>query len=99
MFALAHKAARERGVRLIAPERPGYGLSDYRAAESLAQIAEDLKSVADAYGLGRFAIIGVSGGAPYAVAAAEAVPGGVRLLGLGSPGGGGAPGAGAPSAF
>lgn len=85
MFALAHKAARERGVRLIAPERPGYGLSDYRAAESLAQIAEDLKSVADAYGLGRFAIIGVSGGAPYAVAAAEALPERISLLGLVAP--------------
>src|SRR6516162_4610928 len=65
MFALAHKAARERGLRLIAPERPGYGLSDYRQADSLAQIARDFSVVANAYGLGRFAVMGVSGGAPY----------------------------------
>ena len=85
MFALAHKAARERGVRLIAPERPGYGLSDYRRAESLAQIAEDLSAVADAYGLDRFAVIGVSGGGPYAVAAAAVMPDRISLLGLVGP--------------
>ena len=85
MFAVAHKAARERKVRLIAPERPGYGLSDYRRVESLAQIAEDLGAVADAYGLGRFAVMGVSGGAPYAVAAAEAMPDRISLLALVAP--------------
>jgi pimeloyl-ACP methyl ester carboxylesterase len=85
MFALAHKAARERGLRLIAPERPGYGLSDYRQAESLAQIAGDLSVVANAYGLGRFAVMGVSGGAPYAVAAAEAMPDRISLLALVGP--------------
>ena len=58
MFALADGAARLRGIRLIAPERPGYGLSDYRSSETLARIAEDLSAVADTYGLDRFAIIG-----------------------------------------
>ena len=85
MFALADKAARDRGIRLIAPERPGYGLSDYRRSESLAQIAEDLSAVADAYRLGRFAVIGVSGGGPYAVAAASAMPDRVSLLALVAP--------------
>ena len=82
MFALADKAARTRGIRLIAPERPGYGLSDYRPAASLAHIAEDLGAVADAYGLDRFAIIGVSGGAPFAVAAAASMPDRFSLLAL-----------------
>jgi pimeloyl-ACP methyl ester carboxylesterase len=40
MFALSDGAARERGLRLIAPDRPGYGLSDHRFCESLAQSAE-----------------------------------------------------------
>ena len=75
MFALAD-------IRLIAPERPGYGLSDYRPAASLAHIAEDLGAVADAYGLDRFAIIGVSGGAPFAVAAASSMPDRISLLAL-----------------
>lgn len=85
MFALADRAARDRGIRLIAPERPGYGLSDYRRSETLAQIAEDLSAVADAYGLGRFAVIGVSGGGPYAVAAAAAMPDRISLLALVAP--------------
>lgn len=85
IFALAHRAARERAVRLIAPERPGYGLSDYRRAESLAQIAEDFSVVADAYGLGRFAVMGVWGGGPYAVAAAAAMPDRISLLALVGP--------------
>ena len=85
MFALADREARDRGIRLIAPERPGYGLSDYRRSENLAQIAEDLSAVADAYGLGRFAVIGVSGGGPYAVAAAAAMPDRISLLALVAP--------------
>jgi pimeloyl-ACP methyl ester carboxylesterase len=85
MVALADRAARERGIRLIAPERPGYGLSDYRRSESLTQIAEDLSAVANAYRLGRFAVIGVSGGGPYAVAAAAAMPDRVSLLALVAP--------------
>jgi pimeloyl-ACP methyl ester carboxylesterase len=85
MFALADRAARDRGIRLIAPERPGYGLSDYRRSETLAQIAEDLSAVADDYGFGRFAVIGVSGGGPYAVAAAAAMPDRISLLALVAP--------------
>lgn len=85
MFALSDGAARDRGLRLIAPERPGYGLSDHRSCESLAQSAEDVTAVADAYGLDRFAIIGVSGGSPFAVAAAAANPDRVVLLALASP--------------
>jgi pimeloyl-ACP methyl ester carboxylesterase len=85
MFALADRAARDRGIRLIAPERPGYGLSDYRHAESLTQGAEDLSAVADTYELGRFAVIGVSGGGPYAVAAAAAMPDRISLLALVAP--------------
>jgi pimeloyl-ACP methyl ester carboxylesterase len=82
MFALADKEARDRGIRLIAPERPGYGMSDYRPGESLSHIAEDLSAVADAYRLDRFAVIGVSGGAPFGVAAAASMPDRISLLAL-----------------
>jgi pimeloyl-ACP methyl ester carboxylesterase len=85
MFALADGAARTRGLRIIAPERPGYGCSDFRFVESLAQSAEDVAAVADAYGLDRFAIVGVSGGSPYAVAAAAADPDRITLLALAGP--------------
>ena len=74
MYAVANTAAWERGIRLIAPDRPGYGLSDCRQSDSLVSAVEDLRIVADAYELERFAVIGVSGGAPYAVAVAAAMP-------------------------
>lgn len=71
MFALTDTAARERGLRIIAPERPGYGLSDAHHFDTLAEAASDVKAIADGLGLDRFALLGVSGGAPYAVAAAS----------------------------
>ena len=85
MFALTDQAARERGLRIIAPERPGYGLSDYRRRDALAQTAEDVNALADGLGLDRFALIGVSGGGPHAMAAAASIPDRVTLLALISP--------------
>ncbi|MGH6866218.1 MAG: alpha/beta fold hydrolase [Methyloceanibacter sp.] len=82
MFALTDREARDRGLRIIAPERPGYGLSGFRHCRTLAETAEDVKAVADALGLERFGLIGVSGGGPHAVAAAAAMPERVSLLAL-----------------
>ncbi len=70
MFALIDEGARARGLRIIAPERPGYGLSDVHRLETLAQTAHDIEALADALGLDRVVLIGVSGGGPHAVAAA-----------------------------
>ena len=70
MFALMDEGARARGLRIIAPERPGYGLSDVHRFETLAETANDIEALADELGLDRFVLIGVSGGGPHAVAAA-----------------------------
>jgi pimeloyl-ACP methyl ester carboxylesterase len=85
MFALTDRAARQRRLHIIAPERPGYGLSAFHRQDSLAHEAADLSAFADALGLGRFALIGVSGGGPYAVAGAAAMPGRIVLLALVNP--------------
>ncbi len=85
MFALTDKAARARRLRVIAPERPGYGLSDFRRKDALAHAAEDMKAFADALGLNRFAVIGVSGGGPHAIATAASMPDRTALLALVSP--------------
>lgn len=82
MFALTDQAARERGLRIIAPERPGYGLSTYRRSHSLMSLATDVESVADALGFDRFALLGVSGGGPHAVAASSLMPERIVLLAL-----------------
>ena len=85
MFALTDATARERRLRIVAPERPGYGLSDFHFQRSLAEAASDLEQCANALGLRRFALIGVSGGGPYAVAAAAAMPRRIALLALINP--------------
>jgi pimeloyl-ACP methyl ester carboxylesterase len=69
---LVHHAAVDRRVRLVALDRPGYGHSDFRP-HTLADWPDDVVEVADALGLGRFAILGVSGGAPFALACAAAL--------------------------
>lgn len=67
-------AARRRGVRLVAPNRPGVGRSDFVARRSAAEAVPDVVELAGALGLGEFSVIGISGGTPYALA---------TLLGLG----------------
>jgi pimeloyl-ACP methyl ester carboxylesterase len=85
MFALTDEAARARGLRVIAPERPGYGLSEAHHFDTLAETADDVEALADGLGLDRFALIGVSGGAPHAVAAAALLKARVLRLALVSP--------------
>ena len=68
-------------ARIILPERPGYGRSDPQHDRSLAGWANDVASLADALGLDRFAVVGVSGGGPHALACAAVIPD--RLNGVG----------------
>jgi pimeloyl-ACP methyl ester carboxylesterase len=67
---LGGEAARARGVRLIALDRPGMGLSDYQPRRTLVDWPDDVAQVAAALGLDRFAVLGISGGGPYAAACA-----------------------------
>ncbi|WP_328402335.1 alpha/beta hydrolase [Streptomyces sp. NBC_00390] len=64
----------QRGTQLIAYDRPGYGGSDRLAGRSIADVAEDVRAIADALGLERFAVVGRSGGAPHALACAALMP-------------------------
>jgi pimeloyl-ACP methyl ester carboxylesterase len=70
MFRLGDAPARDVGMRLIAPDRPGIGLSDFQPGRTIGAIADDVAALADHLGLEHFAVAGVSGGAPYAVACA-----------------------------
>jgi pimeloyl-ACP methyl ester carboxylesterase len=62
------------GLRVITFDRPGYGLSTRSAGRTVAQGAGDVAAVADHLGLTSFSIVGESGGGPYALAAAAAMP-------------------------
>jgi pimeloyl-ACP methyl ester carboxylesterase len=58
------------GIRLIAFDRPGYGGSDRAFGRSVADVAQDVTTIADVLGLSRFAVLGRSGGGPHALACA-----------------------------
>jgi pimeloyl-ACP methyl ester carboxylesterase len=70
---LADQPARDLGIRLIAPDRPGFGLSSFQPNRHIADWPADLACIADHLELARFRVLGVSGGAPYALAGAAAL--------------------------
>jgi len=66
--------AQALGLRVIAPDRPGLGLSGFQDGRRIGHWSSDVLSLADRLGLQRFAILGYSGGGPYALACAQAIP-------------------------
>lgn len=76
--ALFDDNAKELGIRIIGIERPGYGWSspDPRPLKERKVIdhAKDVEALAEHLKLDQYAVIGVSGGGPYALACARALP-------------------------
>ncbi|KAI0965766.1 Alpha/Beta hydrolase protein [Xylaria arbuscula] len=68
------KLAYRPDLRIIAPERPGFGLSTFNPHHRITDYPADVHALATHLGLPRFAILGGSGGAPYALACARALP-------------------------
>jgi len=75
-------AASATGARVISPDRPGYGLSDFHPGQTLLDWPSDVRELADALALDHFAVVGVSGGGPYAAACGYALPDRVAAVGL-----------------
>jgi pimeloyl-ACP methyl ester carboxylesterase len=73
------------GARVVSVDRPGIGLSDPRPGRRVAEWPADVAELADAMGLGRFAVMGHSVGAAYAAACATALPDRVTAAALVSP--------------
>ena len=67
-------AAAAHGLRLAGYGRPGYGGSTPHPGRDVAAAAADVAAIADALGLGRFAVMGASGGGPHALACAALLP-------------------------
>jgi pimeloyl-ACP methyl ester carboxylesterase len=61
-------------LRLIAPDRPGMGQSDFQPGRSFSDWPEDVISLADKLGLREFAVMGNSGGGPYVIVCAARIP-------------------------
>ncbi len=71
----AHEAAARAGLRVIALDRPGYGLSSDRPGRVITDWPADVAEAAGLLGIGRFPVAGASGGGPYALACAALLPG------------------------
>lgn len=84
-YASSHGDGQQSSLRLIAVDRWGYGLSSSKADAQLTDLGHDLTQLADHLRLDRFQIIAVSGGAPFAVAAASVLRSRVCALALVSP--------------
>ena len=72
--------ARDLGLLVIAPDRPGVGLSDPRRLDRLVDWGDDAVVVLAALGLDAASVIGISGGGPFAAALAATYPARVRGL-------------------
>ena len=77
-----HNIAKALGIRMIVPERPGYGHSDPQPGRSFLQWTDDMEYFMDQLGLEHCAIAGFSGGGPYAMGCAHRMPERITRLGL-----------------
>ena len=70
------------GVRLIALDRPGYGLSSFHRGRRLESWSDDVAFLADHLGLTQFSVMGWSGGGPHAAVCARFLPARVRAAAI-----------------
>ncbi len=73
LAALCTQNSNPHNLRVIVPERPGCGLSDAQPGRTVGDHVNNVQYLADFLGIERFSVIGISGGAPYALATAAAL--------------------------
>jgi pimeloyl-ACP methyl ester carboxylesterase len=78
----ARLAAEEVGVRFVGVDRPGTGLSTSHLYGSILDFIGDLRILIDELGFDELAVIGLSGGGPYALAAGYGMPERVKVVGV-----------------
>ncbi|TGJ80045.1 hypothetical protein E0Z10_g8733 [Xylaria hypoxylon] len=61
-------------ARIISVDRPGYGLSSPQPNRTILDHAKDVEHLAKYLKLDSYAVLGISGGGPYALACAAALP-------------------------
>jgi pimeloyl-ACP methyl ester carboxylesterase len=75
-------SVRALGLRVIVPDRPGVGRSHARVGRRIVDWPNDVVDLAAALGLDTFAVLGSSGGAPYAAACGALIPSRVCVVGV-----------------
>jgi len=81
-WGLLPEASLPAAARIVAPDRPGYGRSDPSPGRTLLGWAGDVEALADSLQISRFAIVGVSGGGPGALACAWKMPERLTRVGI-----------------
>ena len=71
---IVHDAGIRLNARCISFDRPGIGLSDYKSRYGILDYQDDVIQLADALKIEYFAVLGVSGGGPYAAACSVQYP-------------------------
>jgi pimeloyl-ACP methyl ester carboxylesterase len=84
MAQLTDAAARELGVRIISPDRPGIRDSSFQSNRKLIDWPNIVEQLADHLGIDRFRVLAISGGAPYAYATAWKIPDRVPSIAIAS---------------
>jgi pimeloyl-ACP methyl ester carboxylesterase len=74
--------AEQRQIRLIGIDRPGIGSSTPYQYDTVFSFADDMRTIADTLGIDRMEVIGLSGGGPYTLACAAAMPDRVVAAGV-----------------
>ena len=75
-------ALHDGGTRLLAVARAGFGVSDPAPGHTLLDSVGDVFAFADSLGLSRFAVLGMSAGAPTALGCGFVDPDRVAVVGL-----------------
>src|SRR6266850_387564 len=82
MARLTDEPARELGVRIISPDRPGISGSSLQRNRKLGDWPHVVERILGHLGIGKFRMLAISGGAPYAYATATAMPNRVRAIAI-----------------
>ena len=70
-------------VRLIAPDRPGYGQTDFvEGVTTIENWPNDIVALADSLSIDKFAIFAPSGGGPFALSCAWKIPDRLTSVGI-----------------
>ena len=70
----ARRLAQREDLRLIGVERPGVGQSTPHLYSTVGEFAQDVEELAELLDVERFGLVGLSGGGPYVLACAHAMP-------------------------
>ena len=69
-------------IRVIVPDRPGLGHSEFQPGRRIGDWPADVVALANQLTLDRFAVLGYSGGVPYAAACALKIPERLTRVGI-----------------